>query len=349
MSHAVAEVVPETETRPRTEWRAIVARYQGSDVSRSIMQMLTTLAPLGAVLFLMYQSLTLSYWITALLALPAAGLLVRTFIIMHDCAHGSFFSSRRANEIVGWFTGVLTLTAFGAWRHSHALHHASSGDLDRRGHGDVDTITVSEYLALSRRGRFKYRLFRNPFVLLGIGPLFFMIDNRIPRSMSFTDKNVRSVWTTNLGIAVLAAAGMAWLGWRAVILTYLPAMYIAAAAGIWLFYVQHQFEDAYWKDHAEWDYATSAIRGSSYFKLPMVLQWFTGNIGLHHVHHLGPRIPNYKLERCHEENPLFHEVTVLTLRQSIATMRLTLWDEERQRLVGYSDVKALRKAAASLA
>ena len=344
MTHIATE--PVAESRAKTEWRAVVARYQGSDVSRSIMQMVTTLLPLAAMLYVMSLSLALPYWITLLLALPTAGLLVRTFIIMHDCAHGSFFPSRRANEIVGFITGVFTLTAFSAWRHSHALHHASSGDLDRRGHGDVDTITVSEYLALSRGARFKYRLFRNPFVLFGIGPIFFMIDNRIPRSLSLKDKEIRSIWWTNLAIVLLTAASMAWVGWRPAVLVYFPAMYIAAAAGIWLFYVQHQFEDAYWKDHGEWDYATSAIRGSSYFKLPAVLQWFTGNIGLHHVHHLGPRIPNYKLERCHTENPLFHQVTVLTLRQSLATMRLALWDEDSQRLVGYSDIRGLSKSRA---
>jgi len=344
MTHIATE--PVAESRAKTEWRAVVARYQGSDVSRSIMQMVTTLLPLAAMLYVMSLSLALPYWITLLLALPTAGLLVRTFIIMHDCAHGSFFPSRRANEIVGFITGVFTLTAFSAWRHSHALHHASSGDLDRRGHGDVDTITVSEYLALSRGARFKYRLFRNPFVLFGIGPIFFMIDNRIPRSLSLKDKEIRSIWWTNLAIVLLTAASMVWVGWRPAVLVYFPAMYIAAAAGIWLFYVQHQFEDAYWKDHGEWDYATSAIRGSSYFKLPAVLQWFTGNIGLHHVHHLGPRIPNYKLERCHTENPLFHQVTVLTLRQSLATMRLALWDEESQRLVGYSDIRGLSKSRA---
>ena len=346
MTHLAVEPSspPLSDNRAKSEWRAVVARYQGSDVARSIVQMCTTLIPLAGILYLMYRSLALPYWVTLLLALPAAGLLVRTFIIMHDCAHGSFFPSRRANEIVGFITGVLTLTAFSSWRHSHALHHASSGDLDRRGHGDVDTITVTEYLALGRAARFKYRLFRNPFILFGIGPIHFMIDNRIPRGGTIKDQEIRSIWWTNLALAVVVAIAVAFVGWRAVMLTYFPAMYIAAAAGIWLFYVQHQFEDAYWKDHGEWDYATSAIRGSSYFKLPAVLQWFTGNIGLHHVHHLGPRIPNYKLERCHAENPLFHEVTVLTLRQSFATMRLALWDEDRQRLVGYSDVPQLSKA-----
>ena len=191
MTHIATE--PVAESRAKTEWRAVVARYQGSDVSRSIMQMVTTLLPLAAMLYVMSLSLALPYWITLLLALPTAGLLVRTFIIMHDCAHGSFFPSRRANEIVGFITGVFTLTAFSAWRHSHALHHASSGDLDRRGHGDVDTITVSEYLALSRGARFKYRLFRNPFVLFGIGPIFFMIDNRIPRSLPLKVKEIRSI------------------------------------------------------------------------------------------------------------------------------------------------------------
>ena len=348
MTHLAVEPSspPRPDNRAKTEWRAVVARYQGSDVTRSIVQMITTLVPLAAILYVMYRSLALPYWVTLLLALPAAGLLVRTFIIMHDCAHGSFFPSRRANEIVGFITGVLTLTAFSSWRHSHALHHASSGDLDRRGHGDVDTITVTEYLALGRAARFKYRLFRNPFILFGIGPIHFMIDNRIPRGGTLKDQEIRSIWWTNLALAVAVAIAVAFVGWRAVMLTYFPAMYIAAAAGIWLFYVQHQFEDAYWKDHGEWDYATSAIRGSSYFKLPAVLQWFTGNIGLHHVHHLGPRIPNYKLERCHAENPLFHEVTVLTLRQSFATMRLALWDEDRQRLVGYSDVPQLSKVRA---
>ena len=345
---AIPSVAPRpVESELQSQWRGVIARYQGSDLSRSIVQMATTLIPLAGMLWLMYESLALPYWVTFLLAFPTGGLLVRTFIIMHDCAHGSFFASRRANEIVGWFTGVLTGTAFGAWRHSHSLHHASSGDLDRRGHGDVDTLTVAEYLALDRKGRFKYRLFRNPFVLFGIGPIFFMIDNRIPRSLSLKDREVRSVWSANLGIAVLMAAAIVFLGWQFVALIYFPALYIAAAAGIWLFYVQHQFEDAYWRDHGEWDYATSAIRGSSYFKLPAVLQWFTGNIGLHHVHHLGPRIPNYKLERCHEENPLFHAVTILTMRQSLRTLRLTLWDEERERLVGYRDVKQLRQTGAT--
>lgn len=323
------------------EWRSIVARYQRSDTGRAITQLVTTLIPLAAVFYVMYRSLALPYWMTLVLALPAAGLLVRTFIVMHDCAHGSFLPSRRWNALVGWATGVLTLTAFDQWRHDHALHHASSGDLDRRGHGDIPTLTLREYQSRSAFGRFRYRLLRHPLVLFGLGPIHWVLTNRIPpRGEGGPSAKRRriSVWSTNLAIVAVYAAVSLWIGWRAVLLIYGPAMYVAAAAGIMLFYVQHQFEGTYWKEHGEWDYATAAIAGSSYLKLPAVLHWFTGSIGLHHVHHLGPRIPNYKLKRCHEENELFHGVTMLTLAQGLRTVRLTLWDEARQQLVGFNDV-----------
>ncbi len=330
------------------DWRAIVSRYQRPDVRRAATQLATTLGPLAAVFFLMYRSVSVSYWITVLLALPAAGLLVRTFIIMHDCAHGSFLPSKRANTVIGWVTGVLTMTPFGLWRHGHALHHASSGDLDRRGNGDVDTLTVREYAALSRGARLRYRLKRNPLVLFGVGPIHFVLMNRMPpRGADATARLRRSVWGTNAVILALAAAAVAWIGSPTVLLIYGLPMYLAAAAGIWLFYVQHQFEGTYWKQHADWDYATAAIHGSSYLELPPVLRWFTGSIGLHHVHHLGPRIPNYALKRCHEENALFHDVTTLTLAQSVRTLRLTLWDEAREQLVGFRDVTLTRSANAA--
>jgi omega-6 fatty acid desaturase (delta-12 desaturase) len=335
---------PDAKTPGRADWAKIIARYQGADGRRATVQLLNTLVPLAGVMYLMYLSLgALPYWVTLLLALPAGGLLVRTFIIMHDCAHGSFFRSRRANTIVGWITGVLTVTPFAQWRHAHALHHASSGDLTRRGTGDVDTLTVREYESRSRWGRFKYRVVRNPLILFGIGPLHFMITNRIPpKGTSLRDKEGRAVWSTNLALAVLIIAISLLVDWRVIVLTYLPAMYIAAAAGIWLFYVQHQFEDTYWKDHDSWDYATAAIRGSSYFRLPKVLEWFTGSIGFHHVHHLGPRIPNYRLHQAHRDNPLFHDVTTLTLAGSIRTLRLALWDEEREVLVSFGEAKRRR-------
>jgi omega-6 fatty acid desaturase (delta-12 desaturase) len=328
------------------EWRAIIARYQSSNRMRSIAQMATTLLPLAGLFYVMYRSLAWSYWLTLLLAVPAAGFLVRTFIIMHDCAHGSFLPWKRINALVGWITGVLTMTPFGQWRHDHALHHASSGDLSRRGHGDVDTLTVREYLALPRMQRLRYRLIRNPFVLFGLGPIHFVLMNRIPPTgASATRRQQKSVWSTNIAIAALYVVVSIWVGWSVLPLIYGPAMYLAAAGGIWLFYVQHQFEGTYWQDHDEWDYATAAIRGSSYLKLPAVLAWFTGSIGLHHVHHLGPRIPNYELKRCHDENDAFHGVTTITLAQSVRTLRLTLWDEARGQLVGFGDIRASHLAA----
>jgi omega-6 fatty acid desaturase (delta-12 desaturase) len=317
-----------------------VAPYQQPRLSAALWQLATTLLPLALLFWLMYRVMTVSYGLTLLLAIPAAGLLVRSFIIMHDCGHGSFFKSRRANEVVGWFTGVITLTPFAQWRKDHALHHASSGDLDRRGHGDIDTITAQEYIALSDEKRRHYRFIRNPAVMLLLGPLYLMLSQR--RLMKGVDINSIqrfSVYSTNIAIVVIAVGFSLWIGFGNFFAVYFPAMYIAAASGIALFYVQHQFEEAYWQRHEEWDYATAAIKGSSYFRMNPVLQWFTGNIGLHHVHHLGPRIPNYNLARAHAENPMFHEVTVLTMRDAIATMRLKFWDEETQRLIGLRELE----------
>ena len=329
-----------------TDWRSIVAPYQRADTRRAIIQMANTLIPLGALFYVMYRSLALPYWTTLLLAIPAAGLLVRTFIIMHDCAHGSFLPSKRANSIIGWITGVLTMTPFGQWRHDHSLHHASAGDLNRRGHGDVETLTVREYVALPRLKRFRYRFVRHPLVMFGLGPIHWIVTNRIPpRDKKATKREHISVWAANVAIALLFGAVWLWLGWRAIVLVYAPSMYLAAAAGIGLFYVQHQFEGTYWKEHEEWDYATAAIRGSSYLALPAVLNWFTGSIGLHHVHHLGPRVPNYALKRCHEENAVFREATVLTLARSVRTLRLALWHETRGQLVGFRDADVVAAKA----
>ena len=328
---------------PRTEWQRIVARYERSEARRAITQIVTTIGPLVAAFYLMYRSLVWPYWVTLLLAIPAAALLVRTFIIMHDCAHRSFLPWPRVNDIVGVITGIITVTPFSRWRRDHAKHHASSGDLDRRGHGDIPTLTVREYLARPRWGRFRYRLYRHPIVLLGLGPLHMIVLQRLhPSKARIMDRESISVWSTNLAIAVVFTAFAMWVGAGTVLRIYLPAMYLAGIAGVWLFYVQHQFEDAYWKDHAQWDYATAAIHGSSYFRLPAVLRWVTGNIGLHHVHHLGPRIPNYNLKQCHDENPLFHGVTTLTIRDSARTLRLSLWDEDAGRLISFSELPAAR-------
>jgi omega-6 fatty acid desaturase (delta-12 desaturase) len=340
MTGVATQTPVEREAQPaRSEWKSVVARYQRSSVGHAIWQLVTTLVPLAAAFYLMYQSLALPYVVTLLLAVPTAGFLVRTFIVMHDCAHGSFLPWRRVNDAIGFITGVLTFTPFVQWRRDHAIHHASSGDLDRRGHGDVTTLTVHEYLSRSTWGRLKYRLYRHPFVLFGLGPIDLLIGQRLTsRAKHAKDRQTASIWWTNIAIAAAVIGFSLWIGFKAVLLVYFPVMYIAAAAGIWLFYVQHQFEDTYWRDHGEWDYATSAIRGSSYFKLPAILRWFTGSIGLHHVHHLGPRIPNYNLKKCHDENVLFHDVTVLTMAASVRTLRLTLWDEDRQRLIGFREL-----------
>jgi omega-6 fatty acid desaturase (delta-12 desaturase) len=327
--------------KPQRQWGKIVSRYQQTVLWKAITQLLTTFVPLGVVFYLMYRSLALPYVFTLLLAIPAAGLLVRTFIIMHDCGHGSFFKSRRANEIVGWVTGVMTLTPFAQWRYDHALHHASSGDLDRRGHGDIDTITVREYLAMPAARRRKYRFVRNPLVMLGLGPIYLMLNQRrLLKNAHLNELQKFSVYSTNAAIAAIIIGFSLWIGFGNFMAIYFPAIYLAAAAGIMLFYVQHQFEDTYWHQHSNWDYATAAIKGSSYFKMNPVLQWFTGNIGLHHVHHLGPRIPNYNLQRCHDENELFHDVTVLTVPRAIKTMRLKLWDEDAKRLVPIRELEA---------
>jgi omega-6 fatty acid desaturase (delta-12 desaturase) len=335
---------PATGSPPKqdrfADWRAVVARYQGSDVRKSIVQLVTTLAPLCGTLVAMDLSLPSHPWVAGLLLLPAAGFLIRTFIIMHDCGHGSFLPWPRVNDAIGFVTGLLMLTPYAQWRREHALHHASSGDLDRRGIGDVTTLTVREYLSLPRWGRFKYRLFRHPAVLLGLGPLHMILLQRFrTRGVATGRQQLWSVWMTNVAIVGLVATFLLAAGPKSVLLVYLPAYYLAAMMGVWLFYVQHQFEDAYWESRAQWDYVTAAIEGSSYLRLPAILQWFTGNIGLHHVHHLGPRIPNYRLQRAHDENALFHAAPVMTLTAGVRALRLALWDEQRRRLVRFKDVQ----------
>jgi acyl-lipid omega-6 desaturase (Delta-12 desaturase) len=330
-----------SEATDSRSWRPLIAKYQRPRARRAFLQLATTLIPLAVVFVAMYRLLALSFWWTLPLVLPAAALLVRTFVLMHDCAHGSFFASRRANEIVGFITGLLTLVPFEDWRHEHALHHASAGDLDRRGHGDVDTLTVREYLARTPRERFRYRMIRHPIFFLLIGPIYFVLDKRVPpRGANAGRRQVASVWITNLAILLVGGAVASLFGAR-VFLIYLPAYYIATIAGLWLFFVQHQFEGTYWQEHQNWDYAQAAIAGSSYFRLPAILEWFTGSIGFHHVHHLGPRIPNYNLQRCHAENPMFHRATVMTLRQSVSALRLALWDEDAGRLVRFDRAREI--------
>lgn len=324
-------------------WKEIVARYQKPSVGRGIWQIVNTIVPYIALWFLMWWTVHISYWIAVPLAVLAGGFLVRAFIIFHDCGHGSFFKSQTANHILGAITGVLTFTPYYHWRWEHAIHHSSSGDLDRRGTGDVWTLTVEEYLQSSRWRRFSYRLARNPFVLFVLAPLFlFICMQRIPKFKAPTRERY-SVYLTNLALGTIAA-GMIWVfGVKAYLILQLIVLAVAGSAGVWLFYVQHQFEGVYWERGDNWDYATAALQGSSFYKLPKILQWFSGNIGYHHIHHLSPRIPNYHLEKCHESEPLFQTVKPITFFASFKSFTFRLWDEQRRRLVGYQHLRRIRK------
>jgi omega-6 fatty acid desaturase (delta-12 desaturase) len=332
-----------SEQPAKTGWKEIVARYQQPSLGRAVWQLVNTLVPYVVLWCLIYWSLRVSYWLVVPLVLLAGGFLVRLFIIFHDCGHGSFFKNARANHFWGAITGVLTLTPYYHWRWEHAIHHSSSGDLDRRGTGDVWTLTVQEYLEASRWKRFAYRLARNPIVLFVLAPLFlFLVWQRIPNPKAGSRER-RSIYWTNLALLGMAA-GMSWLfGWKAYLIIQLAVIAVAGSAGIWLFYVQHQFEGVYWERGADWDYTTAALQGSSFYKLPKILQWFSGNIGFHHIHHLSPRIPNYNLERCHKSEPLFQTVKPVTLFASFKSFTFRLWDEQRRKLVGYGHLRAIRR------
>lgn len=322
----------------RPEWIATLKKYQNPDPKKSIWLIINSVVPFFTIWYLMYRSLEISYWLTLGLAVLNAGFLVRIFIIQHDCGHNSFFKSRQANNFTGSIFGILTLTAYFHWRKQHDKHHATSGDLDQRGYGDIYTHTVAEYLKMNAWGRFKYRLIRHPLTLFVIGPsLSFIIGNRLPLRLRPSDRRERaSVHLTTLAIvATIVFMGML-IGFKEFIMVQLPITILSTSAGVWLFYVQHQFESTHWVNHSDWDYETAALKAASYYKLPRILQWFTGNIGFHHVHHLRPRIPNYLLEKAHNENPIFHNGTILTIRTSIKCMFLQLWDEETKKLVGFN-------------
>ncbi len=320
-------------------WRETLAPYAKPHLGRSLLDLATSVVPYLALSVAMYAALSVSYLLVLLIAIPAAGFLVRTFILFHDCSHGSFLASRKANLWLGTVLGLFVYSPFLRWRHDHAIHHATSGDLDRRGGGDVRTLTVREYQALPSRARLGYRLFRNPLVMFGIGPIVALLVGPRIVAKSARPRMRRSVIGTNVALALLIAA-LCWLvGWRDYLLIQAPTLLLAGSAGIWLFYVQHQFEDAYWESAEAWTYADAALRGSSYLKLPRVLQFFSGNIGLHHVHHLSARIPNYNLQRAHDENAIFHEVPTLSLGDGLRAVRLKLWDEKHRRMVTFAEAR----------
>jgi len=324
-----------TMTRP-IDWQKMVAHYQQPNMHKSIWQVLNSFGGLCLSLALMVMSLQIGYGLTLLLSLPAAGFLMRIFIIQHDCGHGSFFKSRRANELVGALASIFTLIPYKYWRKCHAVHHAHHAELEERGIGDIWTMTVTEYQQAPGWKRAIYLIYRNPFFLFGIAPTInFVVLTRfaIGGEPGWHNGERASVWWTNLAIAGWVTLASLLLGFTTVVLVYLPVIAIASSVGTWLFYVQHQFEDTYWENTPEWDYTLAALKGSSYYKLPLVLQWFTGNIGFHHLHHLSPRIPNYNLQACHEQNPALQQVVQLTLKSSLQTAWLTLWDEKQRKLV----------------
>ena len=324
------------------QWLKILARYREPDPVRSIYELVITAVPFFALWALMLLCLSYGYWLSLIVAVPAAGFLVRLFMIQHDCGHGSFFRKPLANHWVGRTIGVLTLTPYDWWRRSHAVHHATSGNLDRRGTGDVTTLTVAEYLSLPRWRRLGYRLVRNPLILLALGPIYlFLLKHRLPVELMDSGKEVWiSAMATNLAIAGVVVGMSSLIGFQSFVLVQLPITLLASSIGIWLFYVQHQFEETYWEHQDDWSFHSGAMQGSTFFDLPAPLRWFTANIGVHHVHHLASRIPSYRLGEVLRDHPKLREVSRLTLRDSFRCFRLALWDEEQRRLVSFRDLRA---------
>jgi len=329
------------------EWTQILANYRKPNHTRSVLELAMTAGAFGGSWLLMWAALGFAYWLSLLLAVPAAGFLVRLFMIQHDCGHGSFFRHRAANDWVGRAIGALTLTPYDVWRRSHAIHHASSGDLERRGIGDIHTLTVREYLALSRWRRLGYRLYRNPIFMFGLGPAYlFIVQHRLPvGAIRGGLQPWLSTMATNATIAAVILMMMWLVGVKPFLLVHLPITLLAASIGVWLFYVQHQFEDTYWAEAPAWTLHEAALHGSSHYDLPGILRWFTANIGVHHVHHLSSRIPYYRLTSVLRDHPELRAVGRLTLLQSLACVRLVLWDEGRRRLVSFRELRAARCTA----
>jgi omega-6 fatty acid desaturase (delta-12 desaturase) len=324
----------------RPSWRDGLDPFARPDLRRALLGLVTSVVPYVGLCALQYVLLDVSTVLALALAIPAAGFLLRTFMMFHDCAHGSFLPSRRANERVGAVLGVLVFSPFKSWRHNHAVHHATAGDLDRRGVGDVPTLTVAEYRARTWGGRLGYRLFRNPLVMFGLGPLFAMVIQPRFVGRSARRRIRRSVIGTDVALVAALALLGALVGWRELLVVQTPTVLLAGSAGVFLFYVQHQFEGTYWQDGTDWSFTDAALRGSSYLKLPRTLQFFTASIGLHHVHHLSASVPNYNLQRAHDANPIFHDVPKLTLLDGLKAVRYKLIDTESGRMVGFSAARA---------
>ncbi|WP_026825016.1 MULTISPECIES: fatty acid desaturase [Exiguobacterium] len=321
--------------------RKHVSPFEKSDIRISVRQMINTILPFLVSWFLAYQLLSVSIFLTLPFTLIAAGFVVRMFIIFHDCTHGSFFKNKKANAIVGTITGVLTLFPYEKWKREHAIHHASSGNLDKRGVGDIWVMTIEEYIEASKWMRLKYRLYRHPLVMFGLGPLWLILVTSRFNRKDARKKERQNTYIINLSLVVLYSALIYVIGWQAFLIVQGTTMFIAGVLGIWLFYVQHTFEDSYFEDEQEWDYVKAAIEGSSYYELPKVLQWVTGNIGFHHVHHLSPRVPNYHLEKAHTSTPPLQRATTIGLFSSLKSLRYKLYDENNKTFVTFRDVRHL--------
>ena len=320
-------------------WAKALARYRQPSSARSITEIAVSIVPFAALWLLMAVAISEGYWLAVLLALPAAGFLLRLFMIQHDCGHGAFFGLRWANDWTGRILGIFTLTPYGLWRKTHALHHAGSGNLARRGFGDVHTLTLNEYRARSRFGRLRYRLYRHPIVMFGLGPSYlFFLQHRFPIGLMGDGlKPWISAMGTNLAIAVVAALLIWLIGVKAFVLVHLPITAIAATAGVWLFFVQHQFEDTMWDQEGDWSWHEAALHGSSYYDLPTIIGWFTANIGIHHVHHLCSRIPFYRLRRALHDHPQLQAIGRVSVRESFDCVRLVLWNPSQRRLISFRE------------
>lgn len=335
------EAASPAETLPLSRWQEILAPYMRATNKESVLQLLLTASLLAGFWYLALRLTEVSYWLTLLAAVPAAGLYIRLFIIQHDCGHGSYFSSRRWNDLVGSAIGVITATPYAYWRRTHAIHHGAQGNLDGRGYGDIETLTVSEYLALPLHRRIGYRIYRNPLVLLLIGPAYqFLLKHRLPFDAPLSwRKEWVSVLGTNAAIAVILLIAKFTVGIPAVLMVHIPIVLIGSTIGIYLFYVQHQFEDTYWSKEEEWNPVAASLGGSSFFDLPKPLHWITGNIGYHHIHHLASRIPFYKLPKAMKAHPALQDVPTLSLKDSWSCLRYKLWDEKRRRLIGFRELR----------
>lgn len=319
--------------------RKAVVPYAKSQTKTSVIQLLNTILPFFILWVLAWQTLSISFWLSLPFSILASGFMIRSFIIFHDCAHGSFFKNKKLNDFIGTFTGVITHFAYEKWKKDHSIHHATSGNLDKRGIGDIWVMTVKEYEAAGKWKRLQYRLYRNPIVMFGLGPFqLFLGVNRFNRRKPKKKERLNTYLINVILVAVYLFIGFT-LGWHVILLVQLPIIYIAGIAGIWLFYVQHQFEDSYFENESEWDFVKAAVDGSSYYKLPKWLEWMTGSIGYHHVHHLAPRVPNYHLEKAHENTPPLHKATTITLKTSLESLKFRLYDEEQKTFISFKEMR----------